>query len=171
VGRIEGIGDFGGEFQALLQRHRFSVNAMLERPAFEKLHRDKSTAILLADVVDGADVRMIQGGCGLRFPFEAGQCLRIARNFLRQEFQRHQAMKPRVLRLVHDTHSTTAEFLDDAIIGYRLTNERIGAGHPEHILGCAGNQVNEANAFRRQSRSYLINTFKPLKACELCKLA
>ena len=59
---------------------------------------------------------MIQRGSGLRFALETGQCLWVARDFLRQEFERHEAMKPRVFSFIDHTHPATAQFLDDAVM-------------------------------------------------------
>jgi hypothetical protein len=39
-------------------------------------------AILLANVVYGADVGVIQRGRGLGFALKTGECLRVAGNFL-----------------------------------------------------------------------------------------
>jgi hypothetical protein len=40
--------------------------AVLQRLAVEKLHGNELLAVLLADIVYGADVGVIQSGCGLR---------------------------------------------------------------------------------------------------------
>jgi hypothetical protein len=42
---------------------------------------------VLADVVDGADIRMIQRGRSLGFTLKAAERLRILRKFLRKEFE------------------------------------------------------------------------------------
>jgi hypothetical protein len=44
---------------------------MLERRAIEKFHGDESLAILLADVVNGADIGVVQRGGGLSFTLKA----------------------------------------------------------------------------------------------------
>ena len=51
---------------------------MLQGYALEKLHGDEGLAILLADVVDRADIGVVQGGCGLGFALKAGQSLVVA---------------------------------------------------------------------------------------------
>jgi len=88
---------------------------------------------------------VIQCGGGLRFAFETGESLRVAGNFLRQEFKRHEAMKPRVLGFIDDAHSATAEFFGDAIVQ--------NGWHVRHILGCAPTQVNEGEHFLTRSTS------------------
>jgi hypothetical protein len=68
-----------------------------------------------ADLVDGADIWMIQGRCRPCFATEAFQCVRILRHFIGKEFQGDEATELRVLRLVHNTHPATAELLDDEL--------------------------------------------------------
>ena len=59
----------------------------------QKLHGDEGFAVLLADVVDRADIGMIQRGCGLGFELKAGQRVRIVGNLLRQELEGDEAMQ------------------------------------------------------------------------------
>ena len=59
VGCSECIGNLNRQFQHLVQRKRFARNSVLQRFAVEKLHRNELLAVSLADVVDGADVRVI----------------------------------------------------------------------------------------------------------------
>ena len=94
---------------------------MLQREPVEKLHGDEGLAILFADVVDGADVRMVQGGCGLGFALEAGQRLRVAGHFLGQKLEGHKAVQTRVFRFVDDAHPAAAQLLDNAVVRNRLT--------------------------------------------------
>jgi hypothetical protein len=66
--------------------------------------------------MDGADVGMIQGRCGLRFALEAAQDLRVFRNLVRQELQGDKAVQLYVLSLVDHAHTTAAELFYDAIV-------------------------------------------------------
>ena len=59
---IERVGDFDGEAEQDIHFQRAAGDAMLESQAVEVLHGDEGLAVLFADVVDGADVGMIQGG-------------------------------------------------------------------------------------------------------------
>src|SRR5215510_9072099 len=47
-------------------------NHFSERTTLDVLHCDERTIILFADLVNGADMRMIQGGCCLRLPQDCG---------------------------------------------------------------------------------------------------
>ena len=86
---------------------------MLEGGAFEKLHHDKGLAVLLADIVNGADVGVVQCGGGLRFTPEASQGLGIVGHLVRQKLQGDKAEQARVLGLVDHAHPTAAELPDN----------------------------------------------------------
>ena len=106
---------------------------MLQGVAFQQFHGEKSLPLVLADVVDGADVRVIQGGRGPRLPLEALQRLPVAGQLLGEKLQRHAAAQARVLGLVHHTHPPAPELLEDTIVGDRLpdhTDGRPGARRP-----------------------------------------
>ena len=95
---------------------------MLQRLAFQKLHRDESFSAFFANVVDGADVGMIESRGRLRFPPEPGQRLRVARYVFWQELERDEAVQPRILGLVDDTHPTAANFFQDSVVRDGFTN-------------------------------------------------
>jgi len=81
---------------------------MLESVAFEKFHSDKSAAVLLSDVVDGADVGVIQGGGGFGFALEALEGVRILREIFRKEFQCNGAVQTSVFGFEDNSHSAAA---------------------------------------------------------------
>src|SRR5579862_4530142 len=59
----------------------------------------------------------------------------IARHVVRQKLERHKAIPPGVLSLVHHTHSATAEFFHDAVMRNGLSHEGIRAGHERaHLI-------------------------------------
>ena len=80
---IERIRDLNGQQEQLLIIQRTAGDDVFERQAVQILHGDECSSLLLPDVVNGADIGMIQGGCRLRFPLETRQRLRITANFLR----------------------------------------------------------------------------------------
>src|SRR3981189_2316039 len=102
---------------------------MLERQSIQVLHRDEGLAVLLVNLVDRADVWMVQRGRGLRFALEAGQSLRVLGGFVRQELEGYKAMEFRIFRFVHHTHPTAAQLLHDAVVRDGLAN---------HLRECYG---------------------------------
>jgi len=91
---------------------------------------------LLTDVVNSADVGVVQCGGRLRFPLKPGKCLRVLRHIVSEEFQRNVAVQPRIFGFVHDAHPAAAKFLEDAVVGDGLADEGVGIRHSAAILGC-----------------------------------
>ena len=89
---------------------------MLQRQAIKKLHGDERLLMLVINLVNGADIGMVQGGCGLRFALESGQSLPILFNLVRQELQSDKAVQLYVLSLVDNAHPAAAQLLDDAVV-------------------------------------------------------
>lgn len=58
---------------------------MLQRGAFEIFHDDERAAVLLADVVDRADVWMIERRSSTRFALKTGKRDGIATHFFREK--------------------------------------------------------------------------------------
>jgi len=62
VGSVERVGDLDSERQQHLDFQRTSGDAVFQRHAVEKLYDDERMSIVLADLVDDADVAVIQRG-------------------------------------------------------------------------------------------------------------
>ena len=81
---------------------------MLQRRAVEEFHDDERLAVLLADVVDGADVGMVEGGGGAGFAAEALQGLAVSGDIFGEEFEGYEAVEARVFGLVDHAHAAAA---------------------------------------------------------------
>src|SRR5438128_11520779 len=93
---IERIGDLDAELHLLIKWQRSALQALGERLAFEKFHDEVIRAVLLADVIQRAYMRMIQRSDRLHFPLEAGPRLGLRGDLRRKNLDRHRPMKPRV---------------------------------------------------------------------------
>src|SRR5271163_5054149 len=89
---------------------------MLERDAFQVFHGDEGASLKLADVMDGADIRMVQGGRCLSLTLKAAQGLRVFGDVVGKELEGNETMQASVLSLVHDAHAAPTQFLDDAVV-------------------------------------------------------
>ena len=89
---------------------------MLDRRALQKFHGDKRLLLLFANVVNGADVGMIQRRGCLRFAPKTRQGLRIARQIGRKKLQGYEAVQPGIFGLVNHPHSSVAKLLDEVIV-------------------------------------------------------
>ena len=75
-----------------------------QRRALQILHGDERSPVLLADVVDRADVWMVERRGGPGFALKAAQGLAITRQIVGDELERHGTVQPRIFGFVHDAH-------------------------------------------------------------------
>lgn len=134
--RIESVSDFQGDIEKLVEFERMAGDQMLQSDAIEKFHDNKGFAILLANVINCANVRVIEGRCGMRFALEASKGLRIIGYVVRKKFQRDAAMKAGILGSADHAHAAATEPLDNTIVGDGSADERGGFCHWLCILGC-----------------------------------
>lgn len=87
--------------EGLLDRHRTA-----QRDAVEVLHDQEVHAVLTANVMERADVWMIERRNRARFAFEALACSRIVGDARGQHLYRDRAIESAVARAVDITHST-----------------------------------------------------------------
>ena len=93
----------------------------------------KAWPLLFANVIDGADVGMIERGGGLGFAPEALQGLRVAGDVFRKKFQRDEAAEAGVLGLIDHAHTAAAKLFEDAVMGNGLTDEGGSVRHPRAL--------------------------------------
>ena len=122
VRRLESFRYFDAQLEQFFERKRLPVDVSAQRFAVDEFHGDECVTILLADVVDGANAGMVEGGCGACFATEAVERLRLLCEFFRKEFQRYRAFQAAILSFEHDAHAAGAELLYDAVVRDRLTN-------------------------------------------------
>src|SRR5579864_9835183 len=103
-------------------------DAMLQGHAFEVLHHDESLPARLIDLVNSADIWVIEGRSGARFALKTLESLCVGGDVLGKELEGNEASQLDVLGLIDDTHASAAEFLDDAVMGDGLADH--GSGVP-----------------------------------------
>ena len=75
----------------------------------------------LVDIVDGANIRVIEGRCGARFALKAVQRLAVSGHFGGKKFQGHVTAEAGVFGLVDHAHSASAQSFKDSIVRNSLT--------------------------------------------------
>ena len=83
--RIERVGDLNGKRQEQIGLQETAGDTVLQHDAIQKFHGDECPPILFANVINCADVGMVQCGSGLRFASKPGEYLWVTRNVFRQE--------------------------------------------------------------------------------------
>ncbi len=102
---------------------------MPERLPLQQFHGDEGSPIYFVNLVDGADVRMIQRGRSLGLPLETAEGLCVVGKFVGKELQGDVATELQVFCLVHHTHAPAADPAEDAVMGDRLPHGLGGRGH------------------------------------------
>ncbi len=114
VRRVECIRDSGAQVQKHFDIERPVIERVLERAPLQKFHGDEGAAAIFADIVNRANVGMIQSGSSLRFALKTLERLRIVFKFRREKFQRDGAVQFRVFGLVDDAHASAAKSFEHA---------------------------------------------------------
>ena len=102
---LECLGNLARNRQRLVDRNRSVADPIRERRAIDQFHHDRP----IFKFVDLGDVRMIQHREQLCLAGEARQCSRIARERIRQHFDRDVAIEPGVLRAIDLPRASRAE--------------------------------------------------------------
>ncbi len=117
VRRIQRVGDLDRHVEQRLNLERLPLDQVPEGLPFQQLHGNEWLAFVLADLVDRADVGMVEGRGSLCLPLEPFQCLVIFGKFPRQELERHEAMELHVFSFVHHAHAPGTKLFEDAVVG------------------------------------------------------
>ena len=126
VCRIERVGDFDAELDDPIELERVSLDEMFERPPFEQLHHEELLPLVLADVVDRADVRVIQRRRRARLALKALRGRRVARQLGRQELDGDLPAEANILGAVDDAHAAAAKLLEDPVMRDGLAKHGMG---------------------------------------------
>ncbi len=113
---VQRIGNFDGVLQNLLQRQRTFCESLRKRLAFEMLHHQVVGPILVAHVIERADVRMIQAGDDAGLALEPLARLRARSKMCGKHLDGNDAIESRVSSLIHLAHAAFAELRDDLVV-------------------------------------------------------
>jgi hypothetical protein len=93
-----------------------SRQVLREAPAVDQLHREVEPPLVLADLVNGHDVGVIELGRVLGLGAEARDLLGRRQVAGENHLQRDHAVEPDVPRLEHHAHSSAGDLLDQLVI-------------------------------------------------------
>ena len=106
VCRLKGVRDLDAEAEYLCERQRSTFETCRQRLTFEQFEHEVLGVVLAADVVQAADVRVIERGDRLGLALEAGAELRVGRQLRREHLHRDLAVKARITGLIHLAHAS-----------------------------------------------------------------
>ena len=115
VGGGEGVGDLASDGECAAKREGAAGEERAERLTLEELGDGEVDAAGLADVVEGEDVGVGEGGDGTRFALEASEDLVIVREVVGEDLDGDVAAEAAVARAVDLAHSAGAEGGEDLV--------------------------------------------------------
>src|SRR5215470_2128371 len=116
MGGVESVGNLNGEREDQISVHRAIADPMLQRDPIQKLHDDERLTMLLVNLENHTDVRMIQSRRSLGLSLKTCQCLRVCSYVIGQELEGDESTELDILRLVHHAHPASTELLDNAVV-------------------------------------------------------
>jgi hypothetical protein len=122
VCRVQRVRNLNAQIEDRLQLQRLASDSMPECLSFKQFHGDKGPPVSLVNLMNRADVRMIESRGSLRFALETAERLRGLIDIVGEELERHQPTELYILCLEDHTHPSATEFLDDAVVRDGLTD-------------------------------------------------
>ena len=110
---------------------RLAGKGPVERSAVDELEREVGEGVVLADLVDLDDVRMLERCHGLRFDEEPGQCIGAGVAPREHHLQGDEPVELLLPRLVDHPHPAAAELAEDFVaadMGHRPPGLRVDRG-------------------------------------------
>src|SRR5207249_4071358 len=109
---VESVGDLRAEIEQLPEFHSLvvgpAVDPVLERLAFQQLHGDEVASAVFSNLVDRADIWVVQSGGGASFALKTVERERIFFRLRRKELERDMAAQVDVRGFVHNAHPSAA---------------------------------------------------------------
>ena len=112
---VQRICNLRAQFDDLLQRQGTLLQPLRQRLTFDALHHQVIDAIMQTDIVQDANVRVIQMGDGLGFPLEALLAHGIRRELRGKNLDSDSALKPCILGTIHLSHPAYTQRRNDLI--------------------------------------------------------
>src|SRR2546421_2836249 len=115
VCRIEGVCNLNCILEHLLRRQWPLPQPVGQRLTLYILHNQVIDALLVTDVVECADMWMIERGNGTGLALEAFTPVGIARKMLGKNLDRYRTIEPRIFRAIHLAHTARPDRGDDLV--------------------------------------------------------
>ncbi len=114
---VERVSNLPGEIEYARDRDRSCFDQLPDGSSLQPFHGDERLTVLIAELVDRADVRMLEGRRQSRFAFEPRAPVRSRADIFLQELDGNFTAEPEVLRAVHHSHAAIAEAVEQTVVG------------------------------------------------------
>jgi hypothetical protein len=115
MGTLEAVADFDSIAKDLVDWQRPIAETIGESLAFQILHHEVADAVLLSDIMEGADVGMVQRRDGSGFAVETLPGVGILGKLRRKNFDGNSAIQASVARAIDFTHAAGAYGRNDLV--------------------------------------------------------
>ena len=131
----------GGDLVCVGNDVRYRERSLLD-PLFQRLataigHGNERTTFPFADLVDGFDVRVIEGACCLSFTNETLLGMRIRSGAFVEEFECHLPVESEILGEVDGPHAARPERFENAVVRDGRSQHEECAGFYLPRSGCS----------------------------------
>jgi len=116
VRRIQPIGNLDREVEQFVDLYEFRPDPVLEGLPFEILHRNEGLAFIFADLINGANMGMVESRGGARFTLKAFQSQAVLGKMFRQELEGDEPAELGVFGFINHTHPAATQLLEDAVM-------------------------------------------------------
>ena len=116
MGFLEPLGHLDAEVNQSLDVERALADYRRQLAAFEIGHRDERLPIGLIDLVDRANVGVVQRRRGTGFAKETGLGVFRAECLSGKELERNKPLQAQILGFIDNTHPALAEFFEDLVM-------------------------------------------------------
>ena len=112
---VESVGNLDCVFESLVERQSAFVEALRKGFTVDQFHDQIVDAVLPADVVECADVRVIQTADGPGLTLETFAALRVVGHVFGKDFDGNRTVQSGVDGPIHFSHTARAKFLADFV--------------------------------------------------------
>ena len=109
---VERVSNLDRTFQRFIRGNRTPDQPVRNRFALEVLHHQKGKPFLLADVIHGANMRMVKRGDRTSLSREALATTRMICEFRRQDLDRHDSIEAGVAGVIHLPHAPGSKWAE-----------------------------------------------------------
>ncbi len=125
VGGVERVSDLNSEVQHLFYLEPVVLNEVLEGLPRQQLHRNVMEAFIFPNVVNCADVRVVESRRRTSFALKTLNCHSVARYLGGKELERDLPSQTRVLGLVHHAHAAATELFQYPVMRNGSANNSV----------------------------------------------
>src|SRR5437867_2278554 len=119
---VEPARDLSGEIQQVVYFERAAFDATLQSLALEEFHHQEWLAFKLIDIINRANVWMVQRGGHSSFSPKPRQRVGITNESRGKKLQGDKPAQLGVFRFVHDAHPAATDPFDDPIVRNRFAD-------------------------------------------------